>query len=63
MREQKTVRYSRLTKENVVNAIVNGELWLEEAMHKYAVHEREIVIKWLRKYQREKKKAMLNRAI
>jgi len=50
------VRYSRETKEKVVNAIVKGELWLEEAMIKYNVHDRRSVIDWLRKYQREQKK-------
>jgi len=49
-------RYSRHTKENVVNELVNGELWLEEAMVKYQIHDSRTVVAWLRKYIREKKK-------
>lgn len=48
-------RYSRQTKEDVVHAIVNGELWLHEALEKYKIHDSRTVISWLRKYVRANK--------
>lgn len=33
-----------------VKAIVSGELFLEEAMHKYYVKDRRTMIKWLKKW-------------
>lgn len=48
-------RYTKATKMSVVNAIVNGELWLEEAMVKYNIADSGVVITWLRQYLRETK--------
>lgn len=48
-------RYSKKTKEQVVSAIVHGELWIEEAMEKFHVQDRRTVVSWLRKYLREKR--------
>ncbi len=50
------VRFSKEVKKEVVDAIVNGDLWLEEAMIKYNVSDRRTVIAWLRKYLRDKYK-------
>jgi len=47
-------RFTKEVKTDVINAIVNGELWLEEAMAKYNVQDRRTVIIWLRKYLRRK---------
>ena len=47
-------RFTKEVKTDVINAIVNGELWLEEAMAKYNVQDRRTVIIWLRKYLRKK---------
>ncbi|OOG19732.1 hypothetical protein BWD42_07465 [Sphingobacterium sp. CZ-UAM] len=59
--ERKLIRrYSKEIKEKVVFAIVSGELWLEEAMLLYHIQDRRTVIDWLRKYQREQKKARLS---
>lgn len=55
MEKKKRPRYSKQTKESVVSALVNGELWLDEAMEKYKIHDSRTVIAWLRKYLREKK--------
>ncbi len=52
------MRYSKKIKESVVNSIVNGELWMEEAMDKYHITDRRVVVSWLRKYIREKKKQL-----
>lgn len=52
-----STRYSKKIKELVVHAIVNGELWLEEAMEIYNINDRRTVIDWLRKYQRQLKKS------
>lgn len=49
-------RYSKVTREAVVSSIVNGELWLEEAITKFGIHDREIVIKWLRRHVRDSKR-------
>ncbi|MDR2274051.1 MAG: hypothetical protein LBF27_24305 [Sphingobacterium sp.] len=46
-------RYTKEIKKEVVNAIVNGELWLEEAMKKYNIQDRRVVVAWLRKHLRE----------
>jgi transposase-like protein len=48
------MRYSKEIKQNVVSAIVNGELWLEEAMVKYEVQDRMTIIRWLKKYLMER---------
>lgn len=56
MKSSTSIRYSKTTKQDVVNAIVMGELWLEEAMVKYGVSDRKKIITWLRKYRREKMK-------
>jgi len=48
-------RFTKEVKIQVVNAIVNGELWLEEAMVKYNIPDRRTVITWLRKYLRNNK--------
>lgn len=48
-------RYTKAIKMEVVNAIVTGELWVEEAMVKYNIEDRKLVITWLRRYQRETK--------
>lgn len=48
-------RYTKEIKKEVVNAIVNGELWLEEAMKKYNIQDRRVVVTWLRKHLREVK--------
>lgn len=45
-------RYTKAIKMEVVNAIVTGELWVEEAMVKYNIEDRKLVITWLRRYQR-----------
>ena len=37
----------------VVQAIVAGDLFLEEAMAKYRIKDREKVVAWLRKYRKE----------
>ncbi|WP_313264093.1 hypothetical protein [Sphingobacterium sp.] len=47
-------RFTKEVKTDVVNAIVHGELWLEEAMKKYNIQDRRTVITWLRKYLRNK---------
>ena len=47
-------RFTKEVKTDVINAIVNGELWLEEATAKYNVQDRRTVIIWLRKYLRKK---------
>ncbi|MCS4163978.1 MULTISPECIES: hypothetical protein [Sphingobacterium] len=47
-------RFTKEVKTDVINAIVNGELWLEEAMAKYNVQDRRTVIIWLRKYLRDR---------
>ncbi|MDF2514749.1 MAG: hypothetical protein K0R59_45 [Sphingobacterium sp.] len=52
------VRYSKETKRDVIDGIVKGELWLEEAMVKYAINDRRVIISWLRKYQGEQIKTM-----
>lgn len=52
------MRYSEETKQNVVNAIVNGELWLEEAMVKFEVQNRMTIIKWLKEYLIKKNNAI-----
>lgn len=49
-------RFSKEIKTEVVNAIVNGDLWLEEAMIKYNVRDRRTVVTWLRKYLRDRYK-------
>lgn len=49
-------RYSKEIKEKVVHAIVNGHLWLEEAMETYNISDRRVIIEWLRKDQRQRKK-------
>jgi len=49
-------RFTKEVKTDVINAIVNGELWLEEAMEKYNVQDRRTVIIWLRKYLRDSNK-------
>ncbi|RKE57058.1 hypothetical protein [Sphingobacterium detergens] len=46
-------RYTKKIKIDVVNAIINGELWIEEAMSKYNIQDRRVVIAWLRKHLRE----------
>lgn len=50
------MRYTKETKEKVVNAILKGELWLEEAMILYQVRHKRSVISWLRQYQLENEK-------
>lgn len=50
-----TQRYPKEIKDTVVGAIINGELFLEEAMRKYGVEDRHSVISWLRKYVRNEK--------
>ena len=47
-------RFTKEVKTDVVNAIVHGELWLEEAMTKYNIQDRRTVIIWLRKYLRDR---------
>lgn len=47
-------RFTKEVKTDVVNAIVRGELWLEEALIKYNIQDRRTVITWLRKYLRNK---------
>jgi len=56
MKKSTSIRYSKATKQNVVNAIVMGELWLEEAMVKYGISDQRKIITWLRKYRRESMK-------
>lgn len=50
MEKKIRVRYPKETKEKVVNAIVNGELWIEEAMTQFQVKNRRTVVAWLRKH-------------
>lgn len=49
-------RYKKELKEEIVESIVTGQLWLEEALRKYKIADEQLVVKWLRKYVREKKK-------
>ncbi|MCW2264042.1 MULTISPECIES: hypothetical protein [Sphingobacterium] len=46
-------RYTKVTKMEVVDAIMDGELWIEEAMVKYNIEDRMLIITWLRKYIRD----------
>jgi transposase-like protein len=49
-------RYSRAFRELVIGSIIDGELFLEEAMLKYDIVDRRTIITWLRKHIREEKK-------
>lgn len=44
-------RYSANTQRCVVDAILSGELLLEEAMAKYSILSKKTVVRWLKKYQ------------
>lgn len=50
MKIDSKARYSKEVKELVVKAIITGELWLEEAMIKYNVHDKRTVVSWIKKY-------------
>ncbi|MEZ0450802.1 hypothetical protein ACR78Z_17895 [Sphingobacterium thalpophilum] len=58
MKKNYSRRFSKERKELVVLSIINGELFLEEAMEKYDIQERRTVITWLRKHLREKAKSV-----
>lgn len=45
------IRYSSETQESVVNAIVSGELLLEEAMTKHGIMSKKTIVRWLKKYR------------
>lgn len=47
------VRYTAKTQESVIDAILSGELLLEEAMAKYGILSKKTVIRWLKKHQLE----------
>jgi len=50
MEKKRQKRFSKELKAIIINSIVNGELWLEEAMKRYGIEDRRQVIGWLRKY-------------
>ncbi len=54
MEKKNRHRYPKQTKENVVSAIVKGELWLHEAKEKFKINHSRTVISWLREYLHEK---------
>lgn len=56
MKKKIGTHYSREIKEKVVKSIVNGELWIEEAMAQFEIKDRRTVVAWLRKYVQEKSK-------
>lgn len=43
------IRYSAETRESVVNAILSGELLLEEAMTKHGIMSKKTIVRWLTK--------------
>ncbi|UIR56992.1 transposase [Sphingobacterium sp. SRCM116780] len=55
MKHSKIIRYSDEVKEEVVNAILNGELLLKEAMEKYDILAELTIIKWVKKSQSKTK--------
>lgn len=48
-----TIRYQKEVRVDVVQAIIKGELLLEEAMEKYGIVSRKTVVRWLKRYQYE----------
>lgn len=49
-------RYPKEIREQVVKAIVSGELLIDEAMEQYNVPIRMTAISWVKRYQQEKVK-------
>lgn len=43
------IRYSLAIQESVVNAILSGELLLEEAMANYGIMSKTTIVRWLKK--------------
>ncbi|PRD48199.1 hypothetical protein [Sphingobacterium haloxyli] len=47
------IRYQKEIQEGVVQAIIKGELLLEEAMEKYGIMSKKTVVRWLKRHQYE----------
>lgn len=50
MNTKRVIRYPSKIKQEAVDSIVRGELFLEEVMVKYGIMKRSTVINWLKKY-------------
>jgi hypothetical protein len=50
MKKNSANRFSKENKEFIVLSILEGELFLEEAMKKYNIFDRRTIITWLRKH-------------
>ncbi|MBD1422514.1 hypothetical protein [Sphingobacterium chuzhouense] len=48
------IRYSTEIQENVVSAILSGDLLLEEAMTKHGIMSKKTVVRWLKNHQCKK---------
>ena len=49
-KQRKIVRYSASIQIQVVHAILDGELLIEEAMEKYGIGYRRTIVNWLQTY-------------
>ncbi|PRD56500.1 hypothetical protein [Sphingobacterium gobiense] len=47
------IRYQKEIKEGVVQAIIKGDLLLEEAMEKYGIMTKKTIVRWLKRQQYE----------
>ncbi len=47
------IRYRKEIQDAVVQAIMKGDLLLEEAMERYGIMSKKTVVRWLKKRQRE----------
>lgn len=47
------IRYQKEVRVDVVQAIIKGELLLEEAMEKYGIVSKKTVVRWLKRHQYE----------
>ena len=47
------IRYQKIIQMQVVQAISNGDMLVEEAMKKYGIMSRKTIIRWLKKYHQE----------
>jgi len=56
MKKNSANRFSKENKEFIVLSILEGELFLEEAMKKYNIFDRRTIITWLRKHVKANQK-------
>ncbi|TYR36541.1 hypothetical protein FXV77_08535 [Sphingobacterium phlebotomi] len=56
--EPTAIRYAKTVQHSVVQAIINGDLLLEEAMERYNILSKKTIIRWLKRYQTEQPQDM-----